>query len=247
MIITVANQKGGVGKTTTAVTLAHGLACDYGARVLLIDLDTQGNCSDALGIEKAGSLLEWLLLDRTIAQVAVTARANLNVIRSDKSTVKLKLSLSGMDFREKVLSVALRGYKDLYDVVIIDCAPSVDVLHMAAMVAADLLIIPTKLDQFSVEGVVETVRSMKTVQEMTNSRIDLAGIIPTFYDRVTNESHSQLEALVKAFSSYVWPVIPQDTTCREGSRLGRTIWELKTDGKAADGYRKCMEKLAGMK
>lgn len=242
-IITVANQKGGVGKTTTAVTLAAGLAQDHGLEVLIIDLDTQGNVSDSLRIEKSGALLEWLLLEKKLTDVVINARKRLDVVRSDKTTVKLKISLAGMEFRESVLSNALKGYENYYDLVVIDCAPSVDVLHTASMVAADLLIIPTRLDQFSIEGVVETLRSLATVQQITKSRCELAGIIPTFYDRVTNESHEQLKALARAYTKFVWPPIPQSAMCRSASRMGRTVWEFNPKSNVADGYRECLKRL----
>jgi len=243
-IITVANQKGGVGKTTTAVTLAHGLAANQFMEVLLVDLDTQGNVSDALGIEKSAALYEWLILEKPMKEVAVNARKRLDVIRSNKMTAKLKVSLSGMDFREQVLANGLSGYQNYWDVVVIDCAPSVDVLHTAAMVAADLLIIPTRLDQFSVDGVVETLTSLDSVRRATKSRCELAGIIPTFFDRVTNESHAQLEALAKVYGKSVWPVVRQDTGCRSASRLGKTLWECEIPPAGAlGGYEECLSRL----
>lgn len=245
-IIAVINQKGGVGKTTTAVTLAHGLVLDCGKRVLLVDLDTQGNAADALGVEKNGALMEWLMLERDVADVAIEARPKLDLIRSDKSTVRLKVSLAGMDFRERVLARALKGYEREYETVVMDCAPSVDVLQIAALMAADLVIIPTKLDQFSVAGVVDTIKSLRTVQDEAGARAKLAGIVPTFYDRVTSESHGQLKALAGAFGAYVWPAVPQDVICREGSRLGKTVWEYGQTGRAAGAYREILDRLEKM-
>ena len=141
-IITVANQKGGVGKTTTAVNLAHGAAM-RGMSVLVVDLDTQGNVADALGLEDGSELYSWLINGASIGKAAVpaTGRERLSVIRSNKTTAQLKVAVSGMDFREMVISNALQGYA--FDLVILDCPPSVDILHTAALVAADLLIIPT--------------------------------------------------------------------------------------------------------
>lgn len=240
-IITIANQKGGVGKTTTAVTLAMGMAL-RGFEILLVDLDTQGNVSDALGIEKDSSLYEWLILDKPLKGVAVNARQRLDVIRSDKTTAKLKVALSGMDFREQILSRGLSCYGNYWDHVVIDCAPSVDVMHTAAMVAADLLVIPTRLDQFSVEGVVETMTSLDTVRSMTKSKCRVAGIIPTFFDKVTKESHEQLKVLAKTFNGQVWPVVPQDTSCRVASRKGLTLWEMGP-GRALTGYAECLARL----
>lgn len=240
-IVAVVNQKGGVGKTTTAVTLAMGLAL-RGREDLVVDSDTQGNVSDALGIEKSSSLYEWLILDKDMKDVAMNARTRLDVIRSDKTTAKLKMILGGMDYREQVFARALDGYEDYWDDVVIDCAPSVDVLHTAAMVAADWLIIPTKLDQFSIDGVVETLHSLEAVRSMTKSKCRCAGIIPTFYDKVTNESHAQLKALFDYAPELVWPPVAQDTSCREASRLGLTLWET-APGRALTGYAECLDRL----
>lgn len=241
MIITIANQKGGVGKTTTAVTLAHGLALK-GYETLLVDLDTQGNCSDALGIEKGPALFEWLIAKRGMSGCVWTARERLDVIRSDKQTYELKQILAARDFRENVLRDALKGYDSRYDVVLMDNAPSVDVLHMASLVASDYMIAVTKLDQFSSDGVLESFRSLKSALEATKSKCEVAGIIPTFYDKVTNESHAQLANLAELYNGLVWPVIPQDTSCREASRLGKTLWEMG-HGRAVTGYAECLERL----
>lgn len=239
-IITVANQKGGVGKTTTAVTLAHGAAI-RGDRVLLIDLDTQGNVADSLGLEDGSDLYEWLILGKKIDQVAINARERLDVIRSNKTTAQLKVSLSGMDFREMVLANALEFYD--HDLVIIDCPPSVDILHTAALVAADLLVIPTKLDQFAIKGVIEMLRSLDSVKRATRSTCRVAGIIPTFYDKVTKESQGQLENLAASYGSWVWPPVAQDTSCRTANRLGKTLWEMDGYPRARIGYSECLEKL----
>lgn len=239
-IITVANQKGGVGKTTTAMTLAHGLAM-RGRSVLLIDLDSQGNCADALGLESAPALYKWLVGLEPIDRVVTRARERLDLIRSDKMTVQLKQALAGMDFREFRLADALDGYE--YDDVVLDCPPSADILQTAALVAADLLVVPTRLDQFSVKGVHETLVSLASVKRATPSKCNLAGIIPTFYDQVTNESHAQLEALAGTFAGLIWPPIAVDTSCRVGSRKGLTIWEMMPRGRACVGYGECLEKL----
>lgn len=241
-IITVANQKGGVGKTTTAVNLAHGAAM-RGLNVLIVDLDTQGNVADALGMAEWGDLYDWLMKVVSLETAAFgSGRERLDVIRSNKMTAALKVSLSGMDFREMVLSDALNTSFD-YDLVILDCPPSVDILHTAALVAADWLIIPTKLDQFAIKGVIEMLRSLDSVQRATRSNCKLAGIIPTFYDKVTNESQAQLENLAATYGSYVWPPVAQDTSCRVANRVGKTLWELEGHPRALVGYAECLEKL----
>jgi chromosome partitioning protein len=234
-IITVANQKGGVGKTTTAVTLAHGLA-QQNYRILLVDLDSQGNVADSLGLE-AGDDLHRLLfpgLTQPLAQVTRSSgRPNLDVIRSNKKTVPLKLALSGVDFREFVLTQALQQTD--YDAILIDCPPSVDLFQTAALVAADYLLIPTQLDQLAVKGVLDVMHSLAAIQQTSQSGCMLAGVIPTFYDRVTNESHGQLMHLAKTFQKKVFPPIPLDTKCRESTRYGQTLWEYAPRSRALRG------------
>jgi chromosome partitioning protein len=233
MIIAIANQKGGVGKTTTAVTLAAGLALK-GHSVLIVDLDVQGNVADALGMESGGELCTWLWREVPIGHVVHTGRDNLGVIRGDKTTVMLKQGLAGRDFREMVLVEALSGCG--YEYVVLDCAPSVDVLHTAALVAANKLIVPTKLDQFAVKGVVETLHSLAAVRKASRGSCELAGIVPTFYDRTTNETQAQLENLVGGFPAHVWPVVPVDTACRVANRQGVTLWEYAGKSRAREAY-----------
>lgn len=250
IIITIANQKGGVGKTTTAVTLADGLARD-GMHTLLIDLDAQGNVADALGMDSGHELYDWLVKENGCL---VQAKQNLKLIRSDKQTELLKMVLTGMDFREMVLINALiklekqieEFEKVSLDYVIIDCAPSVDVLQTAALVAADYLIIPTKLDQFSIKGVKEMLKSLAAVRTASPSKCELAGILPTFYDLVTVESHIQLMNLAAAFAKKVWLPIKTDTKCRVANREGKTLWQVG-DSKALEGYKAALWNVKELK
>lgn len=244
MIITIENQKGGVGKSTTAVNLAHGLAL-RGFTTLLIDLDGQGSLSHLLGLPEGDDLYHFLIAPKKFEDATVygTGRPNLDVIRSSRMTGALKVALSGVDFREQVLAKALKGHQATYDYVILDCPPGVDILHTAALVAADALIIPTKLDQLSSIGVKEILSSLATILEQTNSICEIMGIIPTFYDAVTNETQVQLETLAKEYPVCIWPVIPVDTVCREASRLGKTLWEMPGQPKARLGYAECLKKM----
>lgn len=221
LILCIINQKGGVGKTATAVNLAHGMA-KAGYSTLLIDLDTQGNVADSLGLESGSDLYRWLFAGEELQRCVTPARENLTVIRSDKKTAALKIALSGMDFRERILADALEGVP--YQIVIMDCAPSVDLLHTAALMAADYAIIPTRLDQFAVKGVVDVSRSITAVQRV-GAAVTVAGIIPTFYERTTSESELQLNNLARGFTSRVWPFIPLDTGIRTLNRQGLTVWE----------------------
>ncbi len=231
-VIAIANQKGGVGKTTTAVTIAYGLA-RLGKSVLLVDLDPQGNVADSLGLEPGGDLNAAIGNLLPLYKQAVPYNG-LDVVRSDKTTVLLKANLSGMDFREYVLDNALLD--DNHDYVIFDCAPSVDILHTAALVASDYLLVPTRLDQFSVKGVVEVLRTLSSIRYYSKSVCEAAGIIPTFYDRQTTETQEQLENLAAVFGELVYPVVPVDTNCRKAHRDGKTLWEYAPKCRALYGY-----------
>jgi len=255
-VIAVANQKGGTGKTTTTVTLGHRLALD-GYRVLIVDTDVQGHIATALGMEKAPGiyrLVQWY--QGTGNLLVVPGRENLDIIPSDKTTEPAKRTLAGMDFRERILAEALGGLTSRYgyDVVLIDCAPSVDVLHVAALVAADFVLIPTKLDYLAVDGVREVVSSMAEIKRRSGSSVELLGILPTFFDRQTNETVTQLQELARAFGNLVWPPIPVDTKLREAPAYGQTIWEyapnsrgvtgiVNGSGKAIGGYQQAVAKV----
>lgn len=232
-IIAIANQKGGVGKTTTAVTIADGLA-RMGKSVMLVDLDPQGNVADSLGVDPGGDLNRAISNNMKLQDVAINVHDGLDIVRSDKTTVILKSNLAGMDFREYVLVNALEN--DNHDYVIFDCAPSIDVLHTAALVAADYLIVPTRLDQFSVKGVVEVLRTLSSIRRFSNSGCEVGGIIPTFYDRQTVETQEQLENLVSVFGELVYPVVPVDTNCRKAHRAGKTLFEFAPKCRALVGY-----------
>lgn len=239
-VLAIVNQKGGVGKTTTAVTLAHGFALS-GKRVLLIDLDSQGNVADCLGLPEGGDLYDLLSPKKEsdpellIQNAALdSGRPGLEVIRSDKTTATLKQMLAGDDFKVYRLHDAL-DYST-YDMVIMDCAPSVDLLQTAAIVAAYYVMVPTRLDQLAMKGVRDVLKSMRTIESRIRREIRLAGILPTFYDRVTSESYEQLKHLAKAFGKHVLPPIPLDTQCRVASRHGKTLWEFCQDGRALKGY-----------
>ena len=241
--IAILNQKGGVGKTTTAVTLASGLArTSY--KVLLIDLDTQGNVADSLGLPHGDDLRRLLSPDLQCSlDQAVTSSGvdNLDVIRSDKSTTALKQTLAGVTLREYILADVLANAA--YDLIVLDCAPSVDLLHFAALVAADFLLIPTRLDKLAVNGVRDALQTLAALKRI--SQCQVAGILPTFYERVTIESHEQLIHLAQTFGRLVLPPIPQDTQCRVATRYGKTLWEYAPNAKALLGYEQGSKRVGG--
>ena len=235
MIYAVLNQKGGVGKTTTAVTFAHGLA-RHGQPTLLVDLDSQGNVCDALGLDKAPGL-HALLVARTSWRrlVIPSGRDLLDVLPGDKTTVDAKMYLTSQNFREQALQRALYGVNSEYANVVFDLAPSVDVLHIAALVAADAFLVVTRLDHLAVVGVKDALVTLAALSDAGVSCPQFLGVLPTFWDITTNESDHQLAALAKTFGPKLWPPIPNDVKAREAPAYHKTLWEYAPSTRALVG------------
>lgn len=230
--LAIINQKGGVGKTTTAVTLAHGLA-RLGRAVLLVDLDAQGNCADALGLDKAAGVYKLLVTgDEAISP---SGRKNLDVILGDRRTVEAKQILSGQSFREYKLRDALASHMRRYDVAILDVAPGVDVLQIGALVACTHFLVPVALDHLAVVGAGDALASTASLNQVGAFTGVFMGILPTMWERTTNESHEQLTQLAGQFGRQVWPPIPVDVKAREAPAYGKTLWEYAPKTRALVG------------
>lgn len=241
MILAILNQKGGVGKTTTAVSLAHGLA-RAGRSVLLVDLDAQGNVADALGLQKGPGLYGLLIEGRW--QPIPSGRPRLDLILGDKTTVQAKQVLAARDFREYALREALEPITALYDVIVLDVAPGVDILQIAAMVAATHFLIPVSLDHLALVGVGDALVSVASLRKVGAFRGQLLGVLPTFWERTTRESQTQLEILATQFKSLVWPPIPLDVHCREAIAHGQTLYEYAPGTRALTGVRLGPEQIS---
>jgi len=240
-IIAFANQKGGVGKTTTAVTLAHGLA-RAGRRTLLVDLDPQGHVAFSFGLEKSPGLYRLVCLEEPLEQVVINARENLDLLTSDKHTEKVKRQITLADFRETILLDLLDSAP--YDAILFDMAPSLDVLHINGLVASDWVVIPTRLDAMAVDGVKEILTTMGEVAQRGRSP-DGYNILPTFFDRTTRETLIQLKEVARVFGKRVWPPIPQDTRAREAAAYRQTLYEYSPESPAMAGYAHARERIGG--
>jgi chromosome partitioning protein len=231
-IFAFANQKGGVGKTTTAVTLASGFS-QHQKKTLLIDLDPQGHVAFSFGLDKTPGLYRWLVLDEPLSEVVQTVRPGLDILSSDKRTESVKRHITLMDFRETLLLDRLQISE--YDVILLDMAPSLDVLHINGLIASDWVIIPTRPDAMAVDGVKEI---LLTLAEIDQRGHQFAGysILPTFFDRTTRETVTQFQDIVQAFGDKVLPPIPQDTRVREAAAYGKTLWEYSPNSPAMSGY-----------
>ncbi|MCW4004960.1 MAG: ParA family protein [Candidatus Bathyarchaeota archaeon] len=229
--ITIANQKGGVGKTTTAVTIGHALAM-RGIATLILDADPQGHVASSLGLQKSPGLYRLIFNQDPISDVQQQARDNLWIVPGDKRTEQAKHYLTSLDFREHVLASALVAAPQ--DVILIDLAPSLDILHIAALAASDWLIIPTRCDHLAIDGVNEILR---TFAEIANRGGQLQGfnILPTFVDRTTSETRLQLKTISQAFPLQIWPFIPVDTRLREAAAHGLSILEYSPSAHSVRG------------
>ncbi len=227
--IAIANQKGGVAKTTTAITLAHGLA-RRGYTVCLVDLDAQGNASVALGRQPSPGLSRLLRSQATLAEVLVEARPNLWLLPGDTTTAELKNELAGRAFRERILARALAGLTT--DYVILDTGPSRDLLHTMAALAADEMIIPAALDHLALVGVAQQLDSLSEVRD-NGHPLEVTAILPTFYDSVTRESATNLQHLATTYGDLVLPAVPRTTRLREAPAYGQTLWEYLPAGAPA--------------
>ena len=258
-VAAVVNQKGGVGKTTTAVTLAHGLALG-GRRVLLVDLDGQGNVADCLGLEKRGGL-EALLFGAVYLpssssgsrevwdgrESAGAGRDLLDVVLSDTSTEAAKLRLGGMQFRERVLRNRLAAWDDQYDVCVLDAAPGLDLLQVSALVACDGYLAPVALDHLAAVGAAAVLHSVQSLKEVGAFEGRFLGVLPTMWERRTRESDEQLRLLARMYQALVWPPVPVDVRAREAPAYGLTLWEYAPRSRAVVGVETAQGRAGGYK
>lgn len=244
-IITIANQKGGVGKTTTAVTLAHGLAIQE-QETLLIDLDPQGQCASALGQVQEPGAFNLLAGGQDLGDVTrTTGRTHLTLIPGDKRTATAQVVLNAEGFDLNVLKEILRpALQSGLETVIIDTAPSVGGLQEAALFASNYVIIPTATDYLSTEGVVRMMETLNVLRER-GWQGKILGILPTFHDRVTRESQATLNDLSKTFGEeMICPPIHRATILRECVSVGKTVWEIAPRSRAANEYAELVWKVS---
>jgi chromosome partitioning protein len=240
-IVSFANQKGGVGKTTTAVTLAHGLALE-GRRVLLVDMDSQGHVALSLGISKSPGLYGLICEKKGLSEVVVNARANLDVLPGDKHTETVR--------REFTRSTASNARfleiitKCKYDAVFLDMAPSQDALHACGLLSSNWVLLPTRMDSLSMDGLQEVIRNLGDFSRRGHV-LDGYCILPTFFDRHTRETYLQFRILTDTFGSHVWTPIPQDTRIREAPAFGKTLWEYAPNTPAMKGFPDGRKRIGG--
>lgn len=246
MILAIINFKGGVGKTTTAVTLAHLFAM-CGQRVLLVDCDAQGHAGYALGVKRAPGL--WNLLTKAPnaqpQDVLCTARYNLDLIPNEVNKGSaLKDWLSVQVYRETLLARALRPLAKDYDLIILDAGPSYDVLATNVIHAADGYLVPVAVDTLALAGLTDFVNTISKHREFIGRGLDLVGVVPTLYDARTRESSHNLASLFDKFGDLVTPPVPRDVKAREAPAYGKTLLEYAPYSSAAGAYYLVMQHVA---
>jgi chromosome partitioning protein len=243
-IITVANQKGGVAKTTTAVSLAHGLA-RKGAEVLLLDLDPQAQCSTLLGVGQEPGVMNLLVARRPHKElVRFTGRERLWLIPGSKDTAVVQVVLSA----QRAPISALRDSLDPLTrnglaYIVIDTAPSVGDLQAMAIWASHHVLVPTACDYASSEGVLKLYETMAGLKVNFGWAGGLLGILPTFFDHQTNETRATIEYLQKHFSGQLFTPVHRATVLRECMATGQSIFELDPESRAAKEYTDLVDRV----
>ena len=239
-IVAVASQKGGVGKSTTALALSHALAM-RGHVTALVDLDSQGNASACISGAPAPGVFRLLMGLASIEDVLIEARPNLWLLPGDGTTAELKLTLAGKPYRERLLARALDSLTA--DYCIIDTGPGRDLLHDLAHHAAGQVIVPAAVDHWALVGALQEIESLGFVRDNGHA-IEVAAVVPTFWDSRTKESEINLARLVETFGELVLPAVPRTTKLREAPALGRTVWEhLPADHAACRAYTHLTERV----
>jgi chromosome partitioning protein len=239
VIYAVANQKGGVGKTTTAVNVAACLA-DAGAKVLLVDLDPQANASSGLGFRgHDDATIAEVILDGSPLRDAIrpTAIPNLDIVTSHADLSSATVELPGRQGRERILEQALAAVRDDYDFVFIDCPPSLDLLAINALTAADRLIIPVQCEYYALEGLSRLMETIMGVRTHLNPNLGLGGLLLTMHDTRTRVSGDVVAEVRRHFPDAVFAtVVPRNVRITEAPSYGMPITRYDPNCAGAQAY-----------
>jgi chromosome partitioning protein len=240
--LAIFNHKGGTGKTTTTVSIAAGLAAE-GLRVLLVDTDSQGNVGVSLDVKVERSLYHVLVMGLKARDAAVTVRPNLDLIASNETLAAAELYLAGRQNRDRILRDRLAAAADAYDVVLLDCSPSLSLMNQNALVFADGILVPVACDFLSLVGVRQVIKTVKNVNSLLHHPVRIHGVLPTFYDARARICRDAVDTMKQHFGDTCFAPVRSTIKIKEAPAQGKTIYEYAPDSHAADDYRRVVRRL----
>lgn len=239
-VIAVTNQKGGVGKTTTTINLSASLAT-FGKKVLVIDADQQGNTTSGLGLDKNSlelTIYNMLLGEASIPDIKrATCVEGLEILPANISLTGAEIELIGKENREFILREELAKIKDDYDFIVIDCPPSLNLITINAMTAADTVLVPIQCEYFALEGLEQLLHTINLVKKRLNPYLEIEGIVFTMFDARTNLSLQVVEEVKRSLGSNVYrSIIPRNVRLGEAPSHGLPIHMYDPKSKGAESY-----------
>jgi chromosome partitioning protein len=239
-IIAVANQKGGVGKTTTAINLSAALA-EKGKKVLVVDIDPQGNTTSGFGIEKnelENTVYELMLGECSVKDCMIEdVIPNLSIIPSNVNLAAAEIELIEADKKEYILKNELDWVKDKFDFVIIDCPPSLSMLTVNSMTASDSVLVPIQCEYYAMEGLSQLIHTINLVKKKLNPYLEMEGVVFTMYDSRTNLSQEVVESVKEALEERVFETnIPRNVRLAEAPSYGMPICKYDANSAGALAY-----------
>lgn len=250
-IIAIVNQKGGVGKTTTAISLATCLA-QAGKKVLLVDMDPQGNATSGLGIDKynlENTIYDMIIGETYLENVKVESKVeNLHVLPSNIHLTGAEIELISFKDREFILNKYLTNTNYLYDFILIDCPPTLNILTLNALCACETIIVPIQCEYFALEGLSQLLNTINLVKKELNPMLELEGVVFTMFDARTNLSIQVVEEVKKFLDSKIYTaIIPRNVRLSEAPSYGLPISIYDPKSKGAESYKFLAELVMGRK